>query len=162
MGLSCFLTSCWQLTIHFLVSLACSFPQTVLAVTGVVHRMRLWPLAHSCWFIQHCNIWHKLSCWQCMCSGTLWHICIVCYFICPVPDTISFEESALWWFDVAINNEMCWGFHVECLIFFPQFEPSLEYQQIFIEVLNIRFHRNLLGAALIRVDRQTDRCMWLS
>ena len=161
MGLSCFLTSC-RLTIHFHVSLACSFPQTILAVTGVVHRMRSWPLAHSCWFIQHCNIWHKLSCWQCMCNGTLWYICILYYLIYPVPDTISFEESAVWWFNVASNNKMCLCFHVECLIFFPQFEPSLEYQQIVIEVLNIKFHRNLFIGSRSDTCRQADRQMYVT
>ena len=160
MGLSCFLTSCCQLTIHFLVSLACSFPQTLTAVTRVVHRIRY--LAHSCWFIQHSNVWHKLSCWQCMCNGTLWHICILYYLIYPVPDTISFEGSALWWFNVASNNKMCLGFCVECLIFFSQFEPSLKYPHIFIEVLNIRFHRNLFIRSHIDTCRHADRQMYMT
>jgi len=37
----------------------------------------------------------NVSCWQCMCNGTLWHICVLYHLIYPVPDTISFEESAL-------------------------------------------------------------------
>jgi hypothetical protein len=87
---------------------------------------------------------------------TLWRLRVM-FLHPPYPNSLIPFHSVLWRFNIAGNNKIYFGVHVKCPMFLPDFNQIWICSQIFIEIPNIKFHRNPFKGNGSDTCGQTDR-----